>query len=508
MVLLDAVFFAIATLDTTYPSNPELLQLMKFNVFVGSILVLLTIYFFRKFPELFEYLIPVVSIVIKLIYNEVMAFDVNVLLYYMGIFLMLNMILLTRWKMIIIAFLFQGNLIIQLLSGRMDTIHDPYAVVIILTMVIGMSTLWNTSRYYRYVEDANFRDELLNQKKEIESLVALRELTIDLNHKLITHTNLDDYFDYMLSRIVNLTIKANAACVLLDKEGMLHILASNNYKDEDVEQFQIKTDHSFAYQKCAIGANMPIIINDLEELMKEGFPELIACEDGSEIRSTLITPLIMNGEFYGLFNLDSSENYIFNKSDIDMMQYIGEQISIVLENHKLYSKVTELSKYDQLTGFYNRWYLKEIKEKQYPLWRRNKSEVSFVIFDLDNLKHVNDNFGHDVGDQYISHFCKLLENGFRTTDLFIRNGGDEFLGIFFNLESEKLQGMLEDIRVTFRERVYENTEVMIHSSFSYGVVKVFCEEEDIENALKRADEKMYYFKNKHRVSITKNRDVS
>ncbi len=67
--------------------------------------------------------------------------------------------------MIIIAALFQGNLIIQLWSGKMDTIHDPYAVVIILTMVIGMSTLLNATRYYRYVEDTNFREELLNQKK-------------------------------------------------------------------------------------------------------------------------------------------------------------------------------------------------------------------------------------------------------------------------------------------------------------------------------------------------------
>ncbi len=100
--------------------------------------------------------------------------------------------------------------------------------------------------------------------------------------------------------------------------------------------------------------------------MKEGFPELMICEDGAEIRSTLTTPLIMNGEFYGLFNLDSSENRIFNKSDIDMMHYIGEQISIVLENHKLYSKVTELSKYDQLTGFYKQVVLKKkIKEKHY-----------------------------------------------------------------------------------------------------------------------------------------------
>lgn len=503
LVCLDLLFYVIAKIDQTYPSNPELLKLMVVTIVMEFALLLLVYKYYDKSPFLIQIVVPMSTIGIKLFYGTVMTMDHTLIYYCMGMYLILSMLLLTRWEVVITGLSFQVVLLVLLMTGQLWHLEDAYAVIIISVMVVLMAGLWNRSRYKHYIEEALIKEELINQKREIEKLISLRELAIDLNHNLIAHTEIESYFKYILKKLLAMVENTTSACILLDNNGYLQVEAYYNYKEDEINAFKIRTEDSFAYKKGAIGARSPMIINDLDELIDDGFPDTVLSEDGKRIKSSLVTPLSINDAFYGLLNLDSAENRIFTEKDVEMMRYIGEQVSIVLENHKLYRRVTELSKYDQLTGFYNRWYLKEIKEHHYPLWCRENTNVYVAIFDLDNLKHVNDNFGHDVGDLYIKEFCNLLKNAFRKTDQFIRNGGDEFLGLFFSIEPENLEEKLLEVQKNFEKHTYDNEKVHFKSSFSYGIVKLKCQDETIEHALKRADQKMYKYKHENRQNVYK-----
>ncbi|MGB3368113.1 MAG: sensor domain-containing diguanylate cyclase [Acidaminobacteraceae bacterium] len=501
LCLIDILVLIFATIDSSYPSFPLLLRWIQINALVEVLLIVVAIALRKYNTHSYEFIIPMVIMILKMSYNNILNFETATLLYYMGSFVILTIILLTRWKMLIVGFTSQVLMFIQMHYLNLKEVDDHYTIFIITSLVFAICIYSNMIRLNTYIYESISKEKLLNQKKEIEYLVMLRDFTIDLNHKMISHINVEEYFDYILCKVMSLMTKAHSACILTVKGDDLSVLASFNYNKDDVDNLKIPIKESFAYQLGAIDAKNPMIINNLPEVVAKGFPKLLLRDDDLEINSTLTTPLIMNNEFYGLFNLDSSENNIYNQEDIDIMKYICEQISIVIENHTLYAKVSELFKYDQLTGFYNRWYLKEIKELHYPRWCRESKLVIFAMFDLDNLKHVNDNFGHDVGDIYIKEFCEYLKDEFRTTDIIIRNGGDEFLGIFFEIKEEKLRGKLEAIRKSFSEKIYKNKSIEIISSFSYGLNRIENNPKKLENIINVADQKMYEYKVKNKKEV-------
>lgn len=87
---------------------------------------------------------------------------------------------------------------------------------------------------------------------------------------------------------------------------------------------------------------------------------------------------------------------------------------------------TNKSKHDLLTGLLNkRSFEDDVKNS---ISNKKPGEVSvLLIFDFDNFKHVNDNYGHQIGDEVLKAFGMILERAFRTSDLIGRIGGDEFM---------------------------------------------------------------------------------
>lgn len=148
---------------------------------------------------------------------------------------------------------------------------------------------------------------------------------------------------------------------------------------------------------------------------------------------------------------------------------------------------------DPLTGIMNRnKYEDEIEE----IKRHNIKRFTVIIFDLNNLKLLNDKKGHDVGDAYIKSFSKVLRIGFGDEGFVARIGGDEFVTIIKNkyIEVEEnidaMQGLLQDMM-----KSYVDEEV----SFAYGVASSTRKRVlDIEEVIKIADEKMYELKKKQK----------
>ncbi|WP_405322942.1 GGDEF domain-containing protein [Fibrobacter sp.] len=114
--------------------------------------------------------------------------------------------------------------------------------------------------------------------------------------------------------------------------------------------------------------------------------------------------------------------------------FAGLQVS---ENtsHKLFEK---LSYHDAMTGFYNKNYL--IKN---PDDFKRTLPCSYVIFDLNHLKRINDSYGHKKGDEYIRNFANFLKSMVPEEAETIRTGGDEFLVILPKYDQEKSQAFLD-----------------------------------------------------------------
>ena len=159
----------------------------------------------------------------------------------------------------------------------------------------------------------------------------------------------------------------------------------------------------------------------------------------------------------------------------------------VLEEANQAETYKKLAFIDIATGVYNKtaWYTlaDEFDEAKYP-----KGETCVMIFDMNNLKKVNDSLGHLVGDKMIKAFCNCLVKVIGENGKIYRVGGDEFVCVINGLSRENVMTILDQ----FDEAVKNQEESEYKFSAAYGY-EFFTPHSpaDFKNALKKADEKMY-----------------
>ncbi len=138
----------------------------------------------------------------------------------------------------------------------------------------------------------------------------------------------------------------------------------------------------------------------------------------------------------------------------EQQRQMEESLRRELEQKEQLASVTRIAYTDPLTGVKSKYAYQEAEER---LNRRiaegTVSEFSVVVFDLNNLKTINDSRGHEIGDEYIKDACKLICSGFKHSPVF-RVGGDEFIAILEGEDYENQERLLE----RFERQAQENQE--------------------------------------------------
>jgi diguanylate cyclase (GGDEF)-like protein len=151
-----------------------------------------------------------------------------------------------------------------------------------------------------------------------------------------------------------------------------------------------------------------------------------------------------------------------------------------------------------LTGLHNRRGFFSLAQHFLNTCEREDSDVFLLFIDLDNLKHINDKFGHDAGDSLLIETGKILKGVFRKSDIIGRIGGDEFVTIT-RCDTEASSAQNNNVIVERLEnRLKEHNEGLedhqkVH--FSYGLVKYDKKNPcSIEELTSKADKLMYEYK--------------
>ncbi len=118
--------------------------------------------------------------------------------------------------------------------------------------------------------------------------------------------------------------------------------------------------------------------------------------------------------------------YPFTPSVREALCRLHSVLAYPLRNALLYNRVLKLATKDALTGLNNRSDFNETLEQRLERCRRQHSNFSLMLLDLDNFKQVNDSQGHKVGDKVLTEFAAILQASIRGTDSVYRFGGDEF----------------------------------------------------------------------------------
>ena len=192
------------------------------------------------------------------------------------------------------------------------------------------------------------------------------------------------------------------------------------------------------------------------------------------LESALIVPIIHQGEVLGTINLYHPDPEAFGNHDRQLLETIAERAAMALYNGLLFDRTRSHALTDPLTGLYNLRYLTQYVEERCVDPLRGSSEragqnnpnrsalettaelvqdirhserFAVLCLDLDSFKPINDNFGHQKGDQVLRDLSRIFKSTVRDEDIVARYGGDEFLIVLQESGATEAQGMAERLKV-------------------------------------------------------------
>lgn len=145
-----------------------------------------------------------------------------------------------------------------------------------------------------------------------------------------------------------------------------------------------------------------------------------------------LIPLISRNVVRGVIYVDDPPSDGITDARLRMLIDFGSQAAIAIENAQLLLETQRLAMTDPLTGLLNRRALEQMLERELHNAERYHSSLAYIIFDLDDLKRINDSGGHGAGDVALRELADVLRNSARKGDIVARYAGDEFVLVMTN----------------------------------------------------------------------------
>lgn len=189
--------------------------------------------------------------------------------------------------------------------------------------------------------------------------------------------------------------------------------------------------------------------------------------------------------------LKSWKKYKNNTIFITLLLALGFILTLIYYS-RLQKKLITLSQIDGLTQLFNRGHFTKEAQKEFTRARRFNEEISIIMLDIDNFKHINDTYGHHTGDKVIKKISKNIFDNTRDIDLCARYGGEEFIILLVETSAEGAVQVAKRIKDSFEKR---KKKLNFPTTASFGVASLKSTDKKMENIVQRADKALYISKN-------------
>lgn len=211
-----------------------------------------------------------------------------------------------------------------------------------------------------------------------------------------------------------------------------------------------------------------------------------------EPRNTTLAalPLKSSADVVGVLMLfDRDEE--FSEGDLTTLRAFASQATVAIDNVQLHEEARRQSLTDGLTGLWNYRYFQLTVGKEIERASRFSRPLSLLMLDLDLFKRVNDNYGHQRGDDVLVELAERLRGQVRDVDVLARYGGEEFVAVLPETDEAGALQAAERIRAAVRRAPFGDGDDPLDMTVSIGVA-VFPQHGDSSaDLLGRADEAMY-----------------
>jgi len=287
----------------------------------------------------------------------------------------------------------------------------------------------------------NLQDTKTQLENQVHDLQAIYSVSKTLGGHLDTNVILNNALDTLLSQDI-LNIEAKGGIFLLNEEtSKLEMICHRNLGDLILTEKTIE----LGYCLCGRAAQTGEIITSLNCFSDKRHDTRF---EAMTLHGHIIIPLKTENGILGVLFLYLPGNVEPTENQINLLTAIANQLSIALENARLYEKVHHLSVHDPLTNLYNKKRLFDRLDEEIRRSERSNKPFSIAMIDIDNFKNINDIYGHMAGDLILKEFSNLLKNNVRKIDTVARFGGDEFSILLPDTPMESSVTLMERLRLS------------------------------------------------------------
>lgn len=344
-------------------------------------------------------------------------------------------------------------------------------------------------------EHQQLLDKLTQSNTLLQRNNKITDSIMQITSEILASGEIDRIMQTILDKAIEIIPNAQKGSILIYNGCDLEFRATHGYAPEDLKDVTLEIEELFQYSLPDFYE--PCIVNDPESFNKKHMSgdkfESLQKNEVFDLKSVLSCAIQIDNEFYGVINLDITEGTeLFNKEDMPLIKHLAAQIGIALKNAGLIEKIFHLSKHDSMTGIYNRCSFEEQLMRIYQQSKTSGQVFTLILLDINDLKKVNDTYGHEAGDLLLKIFSKVVSNGIENDDIFARYGGDEFALIFPDKSIEHAEAKMKAIMSVFSKSPLMYCGKRISNiSFSFGMTEFPSDTNDFNELIKLSDARMY-----------------
>jgi len=334
-----------------------------------------------------------------------------------------------------------------------------------------IGSLWDSVMFLLFIIPfiVAYHWQVLLSNKLLESKVADR--TRELREK-------NDETQEILNSSNNIIVLTDGMRIHAANRAFLNLVGTTNLIDFEKRGLGFRDYISYYgdYEQSLIDLNNDEWLNHIPQL---------------DVEKRLVSVTASEENVQTIFRIDVSpagKRFVVSLTDVT-------QLTVKTEMYR------NLATHDQLTGCYNRVYMDSALHDAISEVSRYETAISIAIFDIDNFKSFNDNYGHITGDMVLRNVSRLIDDSIRSSDVFARWGGEEFMLILTHSDVNVAMRVADKLRLLIADSSF--SDVPIKVTVSIGVTQLTVDD-TIKSAFERADKALYEAKESGRNRVVEN----